>query len=72
MAIVQKKILKIYSNNIQNRKFGDKTHLIADLSKSTGSEIKQYGQDVFIAKPSIEISEVIRSNLFKKIQRIEL
>ncbi len=32
----------------------------------------QYGQDVFIAKPSIEISEVIRSNLFKKIQRIEI
>ena len=30
----------------------------------------QFGQDVFIAKPSLEISEVMRGNLFKKIQKI--
>ena len=32
----------------------------------------QYGQDVFIAKPSLEISEVIRINLFAKIQKIKI
>ena len=32
----------------------------------------QYGQDVFIAKPAIEISEVIRGNLFRKIQKIQI
>ena len=32
----------------------------------------QFGQDVFIAKPSLEISEVMRGNLFSKIQKIEM
>ena len=32
----------------------------------------QFGQDVFIAKPSLEISEVMRGNLFKKIHRIKM
>ena len=32
----------------------------------------QFGQDVFIAKPSLEISEEIRINLFKKIQKIRI
>ena len=32
----------------------------------------QYGQDVYIAKPSLEISEVIRTNLFRKIQKIQI
>ena len=32
----------------------------------------QFGQDVFIAKPSLEISEVMRRNLFSKIQKIEM
>ena len=32
----------------------------------------QYGQDIFIAKPSIEISEVIRTKLFNKIQKIRI
>ena len=32
----------------------------------------QFGQDVFIAKPSLEISEVIRGNLFSKIQKIHM
>ncbi len=32
----------------------------------------QFGQDVFIAKPSLEISEVMRGNLFNKIQKIEM
>ncbi len=32
----------------------------------------QFGQDVFIAKPSLEISEVMRGNLFRKIQRIDM
>ena len=30
----------------------------------------QYGQDVYIAKPSLEISEVMRQNLFSKIHKI--
>ena len=32
----------------------------------------QFGQDVFIAKPSLEISEVMRANLFSKIQKIKM
>ncbi|MBO8217309.1 multidrug ABC transporter [Prochlorococcus marinus str. MU1405] len=32
----------------------------------------QFGQDVFIAKPSLEISEVMRGNLFSRIQKIEM
>ena len=32
----------------------------------------QFGQDVFIAKPSLEISEVMRGNLFKKIHKIKM
>jgi len=32
----------------------------------------QFGQDVFIANPSLDISEVIRGNLFSKIQRIDM
>ncbi len=35
-------------------------------------KIAQFGQDVFIAKPSLEISEVMRLNLFDKIQKIKL
>ena len=32
----------------------------------------QYGQDVYIAKPSLEISEVMRQSLFSKIQKIKI
>ena len=32
----------------------------------------QFGQDVFIAKPSLEVSEVMRGNLFRKIQKIDM
>jgi len=32
----------------------------------------QFGQDVFIAKPSLEISEVMRGNLFSNIHKIEM
>ncbi len=32
----------------------------------------QFGQDVFIAKPSLEISEIMRRNLFRKIQKIKM
>ena len=35
-------------------------------------KIAQFGQDVFIAKPSLEISEVMRGNLFCKIQKINM
>ncbi len=35
-------------------------------------KVAQFGQDVFIAKPSLEISEVMRGNLFRKIQKIEM
>ena len=54
-----------------------------DLSKVSNIIIKsllvfliqktaQFGQDVFIAKPSLEISEVMRGNLFSKIQKIDM
>ncbi len=54
-----------------------------DLSKVTSIIIKslfvflvqktaQFGQDVFIAKPSLEISEVMRGNLFSRIQKIKM
>ncbi len=32
----------------------------------------QFGQDVYIAKPSLEISEVMRQNLFSKIHKIKI
>ena len=32
----------------------------------------QYGQDLLIAKPSLDISEKIRLNLFTKIQKIKI
>ncbi len=54
-----------------------------DLSKVSSIIIKslfvflvqktaQFGQDVFIAKPSLEISEVMRRNLFRRIQKIKM
>ena len=54
-----------------------------DLSKVTNiivnslfvflvQKIAQFGQDVFIAEPSLEISEVMRGNLFSKIQKINM
>ena len=54
-----------------------------DLSKVSSIIIKslfvflvqktaQFGQDVFIAKPSLEISEVMRGDLFSKIQKIDM
>ena len=54
-----------------------------DLSKVSSIIIKsllvfliqktaQFGQDVFIAKPSLEISELMRGNLFCKIQKIDM
>ena len=54
-----------------------------DLSKVSSIIIKslfvflvqktaQFGQDVFIAKPSLEISEVMRGNLFSRIQKIKM
>jgi len=54
-----------------------------DLSKVSNIIIKsllvfliqktsQFGQDVFIAKPSLEISEVMTGNLFSKIQKIDM
>ncbi|MDC3175934.1 ABC transporter ATP-binding protein/permease [Prochlorococcus sp. AH-716-D13] len=32
----------------------------------------QYGQDVYIAKPSLEISEIMRQKLFSKIHKIKM
>ncbi len=54
-----------------------------DLSKVSSIIIKslfvflvqktaQFGQDVFIAKPSLEISELMRGNLFSRIQKIKM
>ncbi len=35
-------------------------------------KIAQFGQDVYIAKPSLEISEAMRQNLFSKIHKIKM
>ena len=35
-------------------------------------KVAQFGQDVYIAKPSLEISEVMRQNLFSKIHKIKI
>ena len=35
-------------------------------------KVAQFGQDVFIAKPSLEISEVMRGNIFNHIQKIKI
>ncbi len=35
-------------------------------------KIFQFGQDIFIAKPSLEISQVMRENLFSKIHKIKM
>ena len=35
-------------------------------------KLAQYGQDLFIAKPSLEISEEIRNTLFSKIHKIKI
>ena len=35
-------------------------------------KLAQFGQDVYIAKPSLEISEVMRQNLFSKIHKIKM
>ena len=35
-------------------------------------KIAQFGQDVYIAEPSLEISEVMRQNLFSKIHKIKM
>ncbi len=54
-----------------------------DLSKVSSIIIKslfvflvqktaQFGQDVLIAKPALEISEVMRGNLFSRIQKIKM
>ena len=32
----------------------------------------QFGQDVFVAKPSLEISEVMRQKLFSNIHKIKI
>ena len=46
--------------------------IIKSLFVFLAQKIAQFGQDVFIAKPSLEISEVMRGNLFRKIQKIEM
>ncbi len=44
-----------------------KTIIVFLIQKSA-----QYGQDLFIAKPSLEISEEIRNTLFSKIHKIKI
>ena len=46
--------------------------IIKSLSVFLIQKSAQYGQDIFIAKPSLEISETIRINLFAKIQKIKI
>ena len=48
------------------------TIIVKSLSVFLIQKIAQFGQDVYIAKPSLEISEVMRKNLFKKIQKIDM
>ena len=35
-------------------------------------KIAQFGQDIYVAKPALEISEVMRQKLFSNIQKIKL
>ena len=46
--------------------------IVKSLFVFLAQKIAQFGQDVFIAKPSLEISEVMRGNLFSKLQKIEM
>ena len=46
--------------------------ILKSLSVFLIQKSAQYGQDIFIAKPSLEISETIRINLFAKIQKIKI
>ncbi len=46
--------------------------IVWSLSVFLIQKIAQFGQDVFIAKPSLEISEVMTGNLFRKIHKIEM
>ena len=43
--------------------------IICSLIVFLFQKIAQFGQDVFIAKPSLEISEIMRENLFIKFTR---
>jgi len=55
---------------------GDFSKVISIIVKSLFvflvQKTAQFGQDVFIAKPSLEISEVMRGNLFSRIQKIKI
>jgi len=55
---------------------GDLTKVFSIIVKSLLvfliQKTAQFGQDVFIAKPSLEISEIMRGNLFSKIQKINM
>ena len=46
--------------------------IISSLTIFLIQKIAQFGQDVYIAKPSLEISEVMRQNLFNKIHKIKM
>ena len=46
--------------------------IIASLVVFLIQKTAQFGQDVFIAKPSLKISEVMRENLFSKIHKMKL
>jgi len=48
------------------------TIIIKSLFVFLVQKTAQFGQDVFIAKPSLEISEVMRGNLFSRIQKIKM
>ena len=34
-------------------------------------QVAQFGQDIYVAKPALEISEVMRQRLFSNIQKIK-
>jgi len=48
------------------------TIIIKSLFVFLVQKTAQFGQDVLIAKPSLEISEVLRGNLFNRIQKMEM
>ena len=46
------------------------TIIIKSLFVFLVQKTSQFGQDVLIAKPALEISQVMRGNLFSRIQKI--
>ena len=46
--------------------------IISSLIVFSIQKTAQFGQDILVSKPALEISEVMRANLFSKIQKIKI